>query len=266
VNRKGGFFVARHKVEISGVNTANIKVLSTEEMTELFKRMHNGDPFARNDLVEGNLKLVLSILKRFNNRSDNMDDLFQVGCIGLLKAIDNFDLNHNVKFSTYAVPMILGEIRRYLRDNNTLRISRSLKDTAYRALKLKEEITNEEGKEPSMERIARLLNMPIYDVINALEAMREPASMFEPIYNDGGDTIYLFDQIEDKKGSSRDWDIKIALDKALKKLKERERYILNQRFIIGKTQMEIAEEIGISQAQVSRLENNAIKSIKKMVK
>jgi len=258
--------LARHKVEISGVDTANIKVLTSGEMTELFKKMHKGDPFARNDLVQGNLKLVLSILKRFTNRSDNMDDLFQVGCIGLLKSIDNFDLSHNVRFSTYAVPMILGEIRRYLRDNNALRISRSLKDTAYKALKLKEEITNKEGKEPSMERIAKELDMPIFDVLNALDAMREPVSIFEPIYNDGGDTIYLFDQIEDKKDSSRDWDIKIALEKALKNLKERERFILNQRFIIGKTQMEIAEEIGISQAQVSRLENNAIKSIKKMVK
>ncbi len=258
--------MARHKVEISGVNTANIKVLTTEEMITLFNQMHNGDQLARNELVQGNLKLVLSILKRFTNRSDNMDDLFQVGCIGLLKAIDNFDLNHNVRFSTYAVPMILGEIRRYLRDNNALRISRSLKDTAYRALKLKEELTNQEGKEPSMERIADILALPIFDVLNALDAMREPVSMFEPIYNDGGDTIYLFDQIEDKKDSSKDWDIKIALDRALKKLKERERYILNQRFIIGKTQMEIAEEIGISQAQVSRLENNAIKTIKKLVK
>ncbi len=266
MNRKGGFYLARHKVEISGVDTANIKVLKSEEMVALFKKMKNNDPFARNDLVNGNLKLILSILKRFVNRNDNMDDLFQVGCIGLLKAIDNFDLSHNVKFSTYAVPMILGEIRRYLRDNNALRISRSLKDIAYKALKLKEEITNSEGKEPLMDRIAKELNLPIYDVINALDAMREPVSMFEAIYNDGGDTIYLFDQIEDKKESSSDWDIKISVDKALKNLKERERFILNQRFIIGKTQMEIAEEIGISQAQVSRLENNAIKSIKKTVK
>lgn len=258
--------MARHKVEISGVNTANIKVLTNEEMTNLFNKMHSGDPFAREDLVQGNLKLVLSILKRFTNRSDNMDDLFQVGCIGLLKAIDNFDLNHNVRFSTYAVPMILGEVRRYLRDNNALRISRSLKDIAYKALKLKEELINKDGKEPSIEKIAKELNLPLFDVINALDAMREPVSMFEPIYNDGGDTIYLFDQIEDKKEGSKDWDIRISLDKALKNLKERERFILNERFVIGKTQMEIAEEIGISQAQVSRLENNAIKNIKKMVK
>jgi RNA polymerase sporulation-specific sigma factor len=258
--------LARHKVEISGVNTANIKVLTSEEMTELFLRLKQGDSSAREELVQGNLKLVLSILKRFINRSDNMDDLFQVGCIGLLKAVDNFDLAHNVKFSTYAVPMILGEVRRYLRDNNALRISRSLKDTAYKALRLKEEMTNRDDREPSLDEVAKELGLPLLDVLVALEAMREPMSMFEPIYNDGGDTIYLFDQIEDKKEGSHDWDIKISLDRALKKLKERERYILNARYVIGKTQMEIAEEIGISQAQVSRLENNAIESIKKMVK
>lgn len=258
--------MARHKVEISGVNTANIKVLTSEEMTELFLRLKQGDSSAREELVQGNLKLVLSILKRFINRSDNMDDLFQVGCIGLLKAVDNFDLAHNVKFSTYAVPMILGEVRRYLRDNNALRISRSLKDTAYKALRLKEEMTNRDDREPSLDEVAKELGLPLLDVLVALEAMREPMSMFEPIYNDGGDTIYLFDQIEDKKEGSHDWDIKISLDRALKKLKERERYILNARYVIGKTQMEIAEEIGISQAQVSRLENNAIESIKKMVK
>lgn len=258
--------MARHKVEISGVNTANIKVLTSEEMTELFLRLKQGDSSAREELVQGNLKLVLSILKRFINRSDNMDDLFQVGCIGLLKAVDNFDLAHNVKFSTYAVPMILGEVRRYLRDNNALRISRSLKDTAYKALRLKEEMTNRDDREPSLDEVAKELGLPLLDVLVALEAMREPMSMFEPIYNDGGDTIYLFDQIEDKKEGSHDWDIKISLGRALKKLKERERYILNARYVIGKTQMEIAEEIGISQAQVSRLENNAIESIKKMVK
>ncbi|MDD4036451.1 MAG: RNA polymerase sporulation sigma factor SigG [Bacilli bacterium] len=258
--------MARHKVEISGVNTANIKVLTSEEMTELFLKLKQGDPFAREELVQGNLKLVLSILKRFINRTDNMDDLFQVGCIGLLKAVDNFDLSHNVKFSTYAVPMILGEVRRYLRDNNALRISRSLKDTAYKALRLKEEMTNRDDREPSLDEVAQELGLPLFDVLVALEAMREPMSMFEPIYNDGGDTIYLFDQIEDKKEGSHDWDIKISLDRALKRLKERERYILNARYVIGKTQMEIAEEIGISQAQVSRLENNAIESIKKMVK
>ena len=191
--------MARHKVEISGVNTANIKVLTSEEMTELFLRLKQGDSSAREELVQGNLKLVLSILKRFINRSDNMDDLFQVGCIGLLKAVDNFDLAHNVKFSTYAVPMILGEVRRYLRDNNALRISRSLKDTAYKALRLKEEMTNRDDREPSLDEVAKELGLPLLDVLVALEAMREPMSMFEPIYNDGGDTIYLFDQIEDKR-------------------------------------------------------------------
>ena len=258
--------MAKYKVEISGLNTSNIKVLTSKEMVDLFNKMHTGDPFARNDLINGNLKLVLSILKKFSNRSDNMDDLFQVGCVGLMKAIDNFDLSHNVKFSTYAVPMILGEVRRYLRDNNSLRIARSLKDIAYKTLRLKEEITNTLGREPTIEELAKKLEISEYDIIEALDAMKDPVSMFEPIYNDGGDTIYLFDQIEDKKDSSSDWDMKIAVDRALKKLKEKEQFILNQRFIMGKTQMEIANEIGISQAQVSRLENNAIKNIKKLVK
>jgi RNA polymerase sporulation-specific sigma factor len=265
-NIREDFFMAKYKVEISGINTADIKVLTSKEMVELFIKMHNNDPFARDDLIRGNLKLVLSILKKFSNRSDNLDDLFQVGCIGLVKAIDNFDLSHNVKFSTYAVPMILGEVRRYLRDNNSLRIARSLKDTAYKTLKLKEEITNSLGREPTIEELSKQLDIPEYDIIEALEAMRDPVSMFEPIYNDGGDTIYLFDQIEDKKDTSSLWDTKIAVDKALKKLKEKEKYILDQRFILGKTQMEIANEIGISQAQVSRLESNALKNIKKLVK
>lgn len=235
-------------------------------MLELFNKMHAGDAFARNDLASGNLKLVLSILKKFSNRSDNLDDLFQVGCVGLMKAIDNFDLSHNVRFSTYAVPMILGEVRRYLRDNNTLRVARSLKDTAYKVLKLKEEITNALGRDPTIEELAKRLEISEFDIIEALDAMKDPVSMFEPIYNDGGDTIYLFDQIEDKKDTSSDWDMKIAVDKALKKLKEKEQFILNQRFVMGKTQMEIANEIGISQAQVSRLESNALKNIKKLVK
>jgi RNA polymerase sporulation-specific sigma factor len=266
VNEKEVFLLARHKVEISGVNTANIKVLTNKEMTELFKRLKEGDLDAREQLVNGNLKLVLSILKKFTNRSDNLDDLFQIGCVGLLKAIDNFDLSHNVKFSTYAVPMIAGEVRRYLRDNNSLRISRSLKDIAYRTLKLKEELTAKNNVEPTLKEIADILQLPEFDVINALDAMKTPVSIFEPIYNDGGDTIYLVDQIEDKSDQAGDWDIKLVLEKAMKKLKDRERYILDQRFVIGKTQMEIAEEIGISQAQVSRLEKSAIKNIKKMIK
>lgn len=258
--------MARHKVEISGVNTANIKVLSSEEMNVLFKKMQEGDPFARDMLVEGNLKLVLSILKRFTSRCENMDDLFQVGCVGLLKAIDNFDLSHEVKFSTYAVPMILGEVRRYLRDNNSIRVSRSLKDIAYKTLKYKEEVIAKTGKEPDIEEIAKKLEVTPFDIVNALESLKEPVSMFEAIYNDGGDTIYLCDQIEDKKSNSKDMEIKLALNEAIDNLSEREQFILDERFIIGKTQMEIAEELDISQAQVSRLEKSAINTLKKVLR
>lgn len=258
--------MARHKVEISGVNTANIKVLSSEEMNRLFLEMQKGNPFARNDLIEGNLKLVLSILKRFHYRGENMDDLFQVGCIGLLKAIDNFDLSHEVKFSTYAVPMILGEVKRYLRDNNSVRVSRSLKDLAYRALKLKEDWNGQYGKDPSMEEIAEQLEVTTYEVVNALDSLKDPVSMFEPIYNDGGDTIYLYDQIEDKKANNKDIDFKMAVNAAIDDLSDREQFILDQRFMIGKTQMEIAEELSISQAQVSRLEKSAITNLKRMLK
>lgn len=258
--------MARHKVEISGVDTANIQVLTNDEMKELFIKMQNGDPFARDDLVRGNLKLVLSILKRFSSRCDNMDDLFQVGCVGLLKAIDNFDLSHEVKFSTYAVPMILGEVRRYLRDNNSIRVSRSLKDIAYKTLKYKEEVMNQKGVEPTVEEVAKELNVTTFEVVNALESLREPVSMFEAIYNDGGDTIYLCDQIEDKKTNSEDMEIKLALNEAIDTLSEREQLILDERFVIGKTQMEIADELSISQAQVSRLEKSAIKSLKKVLR
>ncbi|NLA33539.1 MAG: RNA polymerase sporulation sigma factor SigG [Tenericutes bacterium] len=257
--------MARHKVEICGVNTADIKVLKSEEMVVLFKKYQKGDLSAKEELINGNLKLILSILKKYINRTDNMDDLFQVGCIGLIKAIDNFDLSHEVKFSTYAVPMILGEIRRYLRDNNSLRVSRYLKDLAYHALKLKEELTNENGKQPSLEEIAEKLEVPIYDLISALEAIRDPISMFEPIYNEGGDTIYLFDQIEDTKCNDIDLDNKLALAASIKKLSKREQMILEQRFIIGKTQVEIANELGISQAQISRLEKSAINNIRKNI-
>ena len=215
--------MARHKVEICGVNTANIKVLTNDEMISLFRKYQAGDAFAKDDLINGNLKLVLSILKKYNNRTDNMDDLFQVGCVGLIKAIDNFDLSHEVKFSTYAVPMILGEVKRYLRDNNSVRIARSIKDTAYRALKVKEELTNSLGREPSVDAIASKLGLPVYEVSNALDSMRDTISMFEPIYNDGGDTIYLADQLADKKNEYYDKDIKIALNDAIKKLKEKEK-------------------------------------------
>ena len=258
--------MAKYKVEITGINTNEINVLSNEEMTELFKRLQENNKEARNLLVQGNLKLVLSILKKFVNRTDNMDDLFQIGCIGLLKAIDNFDLSHEVKFSTYAVPMILGEVRRYIRDNNTIRVSRSLKDIAYKALKIKEKHLQDTGMEPSIDYVAEKLEISSNEIINALEALKEPVSIFEPVYNDGGDTIYLYDQIEDKQESSQDFSKRIALDEAMDMLDTRERQILDNRFIIGKTQMEIADEIGISQAQVSRLEKRAIKQLKKVLK
>ena len=257
--------MARHKVEICGVNTANIKVLSAEETKELFIKMNNGDPFARDDLINGNLKLVLSILKKFTNKTDNLDDLFQVGCLGLVKAIDNFDTSYDVKLSTYACPLILGEIKRYLRDNSTLRVSRSIKDLAYKTLRLKEELMTSNGIEPTDAEIARILEVEEYDVSNAVESLREPMSMYEPIYNDGGDTIYLFDQISNKT-EEYDLDYKLAVEKAMNKLKDRDRHIIEDRFIIGKTQMEIASELGISQAQISRIEKNAIKSLKKSIR
>lgn len=256
--------MARHKVEICNVNTANIKVLSNEEMINLFKKYKDGDKFAKEELVNGNLKLVLSILKKYNNRTDNMDDLFQVGCIGLIKAIDNFDLSHDVKFSTYAVPMILGEIRRYLRDNSSVRIARSIKDTAYKALKVKEELTNKYGREPNIKEIADYLGLSELEIASALDSMKDAISMYEPIYNDGGDTIYLADQLVDK---TYDYPIetRIELKNAINQLKEKEKYIIYERYIIGKTQLELADEIGISQAQISRLEKSGIENMKKFM-
>ena len=258
--------MGKGKVDITGVNTSELTVLSNDEMDKLFKELKNGNKTSKSKLVNGNLKLVLSLLRKFNNRTDNMDDLFQIGCIGLIKAIDNFDLSHNVRFSTYAVPMILGEVKRYLRDNNSLRISRSIKDTAYKAIKLKDELTTINGVEPSTYEVAKVLGVSEIDVILALDSLKEPISMFEPIYNDGGDTIYLSDQLEDKKDNINSWDIKIYLKEAIKKLKEKERKILIDRYLIGKTQVEISDEIGISQAQVSRLEKDAISNIKKLIK
>ena len=258
--------MAKHKVEITGINTANLKVLTSDEQLELFKKMQNGDKFAREDLINGNLKLVLSILKNFNNKIDNMDDLFQVGCIGLVKAIDNFDLKYNVKFSTYAVPMILGEVKRYLRDNSIVRVSRSMKDIAYKTLKIKESIMMSEGREASLSEIAEILEIYEIDIVSALEATKSTVSMYDPIYNDGGETIYLFDQIANPKESSNNWNDKLVLEMAINKLKLKEKFILLQRFIIGKTQMEISDELGISQAQVSRIEKNALNNIKKLVK
>ena len=258
--------MGKGKVDITGVNTSELTVLSNDEMDKLFKELKNGNKTSKSKLVNGNLKLVLSLLRKFNNRTDNMDDLFQIGCIGLIKAIDNFDLSHNVRFSTYAVPMILGEVKRYLRDNNSLRISRSIKDTAYKAIKVKDELTTINGVEPSTYEVAKVLGVSEIDVILALDSLKEPISMFEPIYNDGGDTIYLSDQLEDKKDNINSWDIKIYLKEAIKKLKEKEKKILIDRYLIGKTQVEISDEIGISQAQVSRLEKDAISNIKKLIK
>lgn len=257
--------MSRHKVEISGVNTADIKVLSSEEMDELFLKMKEGDPFARDDLIKGNLKLILSIIKRFKNRCENLDDLFQVGCVGLVKAIDNFDLSHGVKLSTYAVPMILGEVKRYLRDNNSLRVSRSLKDLAYNVLKEKEEMTKKLGREVTIEEVSKKLDVNICDVVTALDAMKSPVSIFEPIYDDGGDTIYLCDQIEDKKLKEQNLDINLAVNNAIENLSRRERYIIESRYLVGKTQMEIANELGISQAQISRLEKGAINNLKRVL-
>ena len=256
--------MAKNKVEITGINTSELKVLSQEEMNSLFIEFKNGNLSAREKLVKGNLKLVLSILKNFNKKNENLDDLFQIGCVGLLKAIDNFDLSFNVKFSTYAVPMILGEIKRYVRDNNSIRVSRSLKDISYKVIKLKDELLVKNGREPTTEELSKMLNIPEIDIITSLEALRPTVSLFEPIYNDGGDTIYLFDQIEDKS-YKKDLDNTLAINKAIEELSERERYIIDQRFVIGRTQMEIANEIGISQAQISRLEKNAIKRIRKRI-
>lgn len=257
--------MAKNKVDITGINTSEIKVISSKDMIELFKRFKKGE-LVRDEIISCNLKLVLSILKKFTFRNENMDDLFQVGCIGLLKAVDNFDLSHNVMFSTYAVPMILGEVKRYLRDNSALRIPRSIKDMAYKIIKMKEEFISEHGLEPQINQIATALDIPEYDVVLAMDALRDPVSMFEPVYSEHGDNIYLFDQIEDKKEKAVDWDVKIALDKAIASLKDREKYILNERFVVGKTQMEIADEIGISQAQVSRLEKNTLNHVKKLIK
>ena len=258
--------MAKSKVEISGVNTSDIKVLSNKEMNALFCRLKSGDITVKEELVNGNLKLVLSILKKFSNRTDNMDGLFQIGCIGLIKSIDNFDLSHQVKFSTYAVPMILGEIKRYLRDNNSLRISRSIKDIAYKSLRIKEEFTTINGIEPTNKEVADMLGIEEIDVILAIESLKEPVSMNEPIYNDGGDTIYLSDQLEDKSDNINSWDINIYLKDAIEQLQQKEKKILIDRYLMGKTQVEISEEIGISQAQVSRLEKNAISNIKKLIK
>ena len=251
-----------NKVEICGVNTSKLPVLSREEKNKLFIKIKNGDLQARETFVKGNLRLVLSVIQRFNNRGENVDDLFQVGCIGLIKAIDNFDLSQNVQFSTYAVPMIIGEIRRYLRDNNSIRVSRSLKDIAYKAMHVKERLISKNSKEPTISEIAKELDLPKEDVVFALDAIADPVSLFEPIYHDGGEAIFVMDQVKDIKNSDENWLENIAINEAMKHLDEREKHILNLRFFQGRTQMEVAEEIGISQAQVSRLEKNALKSMR----
>jgi len=252
-----------NKVEICGVNTSKLPVLSNQKMRELFVRMEKGDLEARNELIKGNLRLVLSVIQRFNNRGEYVDDLFQVGCIGLMKAIDNFDLSQNVRFSTYAVPMIIGEIRRYLRDNNPIRVSRSLRDIAYRSLQVRDSLLNKLSREPTINEIAEELAVPREEIIYALDAIQEPVSLFEPIYHDGGDPIYVMDQISDEKNEDTAWLEGISIREAMRKLSERERRILMLRFYEGKTQMEVAEEIGISQAQVSRLEKAALNHMRK---
>ena len=250
------------KVEICGVNTSRLKVLKSEETRELLIKSHNGDKGAREALISGNLRLVLSVIQRFGNRGENLDDLFQVGCIGLMKAIDHFDVNQGVQFSTYGVPMIIGEVRRFLRDNNPVRVSRSLRDTAYKAIQCKERLTAEKSREPTVEEIAQELSMKREDVVLALEAIVEPVSLYEPVFSDGGDTIYIMDQVGDPAGDG-DWLEEIAVKQAIQNLSPREKKILSLRFLEGKTQMEVAGRIGISQAQVSRLEKGALNKIKK---
>ncbi len=247
------------KVEICGVNTAKLPLLKNSEKEELFKKINDGDEAARREYINGNLRLVLSVIKRFHSSNENVDDLFQIGCIGLIKAIDNFDCSLNVKFSTYAVPMIIGEIRRYLRDSNSIRVSRSLKDTAYKAIYAKENLTRKNAQEPTINEIAAEIGIPKEDIVYALDAIQSPMSLYEPIYTDGGDTLYVMDQISDKKNKEELWVEHISLSEAMKKLSDREYEIITLRFFEGKTQMEVAEKIGISQAQVSRLEKNALK-------
>lgn len=254
--------MALNKVEICGVNTAKLPVLKAEEKEELFRRIKEGDEEARELYIKGNLRLVLSVIKRFQSSNENVDDLFQIGCIGLIKAIDNFDTTLNVKFSTYAVPMIIGEIRRYLRDNNSIRVSRSLRDIAYKAIYAKENYVKQHLKEPTIAEIAEEIGIEKETIVYAMDAIQNPVSLFEPVYTEGGDTLYVMDQISDKKNKEDHWIENLSLREAMQRLNERERHIIELRFFEGKTQMEVAGEIGISQAQVSRLEKNALKSMK----
>ena len=254
--------MAINKVELCGVNTSRLPVLNAEEKETLLKKAREGDAAARERYIQGNLRLVLSVIKRFSNSSENADDLFQIGCIGLIKAIDNFDTTLNVRFSTYAVPMIIGEIRRYLRDNNSIRVSRSLRDTAYKAIHAKEILTRTASTEPTLEDIAKETGIPKEDIVFALDAIQSPLSLYDPVYTDGGDALYVMDQISDKKNKEEKWIEELSLGDAMDRLNERENYIIRLRFFEGKTQMEVAEEIHISQAQVSRLEKSALKSMK----
>ena len=251
-----------YKVEICGVNTSKLPLLSNEEKEELFRRILKGDREAREQYIKGNLRLVLSVIQRFSGSRENVDDLFQIGCIGLMKAIDNFDTSVGVKFSTYAVPMIIGEIRRYLRDNSSYRIPRSLRDIAYKAMQAKERLAKNAQKEPTLEEIAAECEIPVEDVVYALDAIQTPLSLFDPVYTDGGDTLYVMDQVSDKKNKEENWVEKLSLSDAMNHLSERENFIINLRFFEGKTQMEVADEIHISQAQVSRLEKSALKTIR----
>ena len=253
------------KVEIAGVNTAKLKVLKNDETMELLRRTKEGDQEARRQLIEGNLRLVLSVIQRFSGRGENADDLFQVGCVGLIKAIDNFDISQPVRFSTYGVPMIIGEIRRYLRDNSAIRVSRSMRDTAYRVLQVRDRFLAENQREPTVEQIAKELDIPREEVVFAMDAIVDPVSLYEPVYSDGGDAICVMDQVRDTKNTDEDWTDRIALKEAMKRLDPRERRILALRFYEGKTQMEVSAEVGISQAQVSRLEKGAINTIKKNI-
>ncbi len=253
------------KVEISNVDTSKLPVLSNKDKDELFIKIKNGDQEARETFINGNLRLVLSVLQRFSGRCENMDDLFQVGCVGLIKSIDNFDLSLNVQFSTYAVPMIIGEIRRYLRDNNPIRVSRSIRDLAYKALQAKEKLTKEEGKEPTIDQIAKEIGVDREEIVFSFEAIQDPLSLQEPVHNDGTE-LYIMDQVSDSKNTDEKWADAITIEQAMKKLNEREKMIITKRFFDGRTQMEVANEIGISQAQVSRLEKDAIFRIKKLYK
>lgn len=253
------------KVEICGVNTAKLPTLKSDEMTELLRRSHLGDERARETLIQGNLRLVLSVIQRFASRGENADDLFQVGCVGLIKAIDNFDVSQNVRFSTYGVPMIIGEIRRYLRDNSAIRVSRSMRDTAYKVLQVRDKYLAENQREPTVEQIAQELGIPREEVVFAMDAIVDPVSLYEPVYSDGGDAICVMDQVSDTRNTDEAWTDRIALKEAMKRLDDRERRILSLRFYEGKTQMEVSAEVGISQAQVSRLEKGAINTIKKNI-